>query len=100
MATKTTQWSANETQKTFMGALSKDNYLSLKQVNAKLGLLNTEKEIKTGAINTLKTKGLVITEPDIVEYSSVVVETRVYADGTEVVITKEKKDYETGYKLA
>ena len=90
----TTQWSANSTQKEFMGALSKDNYLSLKQVNAKLG-----KEIKTGSINILKTKGLVATQENAIEYTAKIVETRVYADGTEIVITKEKTDYETGYKL-
>ena len=96
---KTTQWSANSTQKTFMGALSKDKYLSLKQVNAKLGLLGTDKEIKTGSINILKTKGLVATQENAIEYSATIVETRVYADGTSVVINKEKNDYETGYKL-
>lgn len=88
------KWSANETQKQFMGALNKDSYLSLKQVNAKL-----DKEIKTGSINTLKVKGLVETKENAIKYTAKIVETRVYADGTEIVITKEKTDYETGYKL-
>ena len=93
------KWTANATQKTFMGALSKDNYLSLKQVNAKLELVNTDKEIKTGSINTLKVKGLVETKENAVEYKSEIVETRTYADGTVIVIHKTKEDKETGYKL-
>jgi hypothetical protein len=88
------KWTANDTQKQFMGALNKDNYLSLKQVNAKLG-----KEIKTGSINTLKVKGLVATKENAVEYKAEIVETRTYADGTVIVIKKEKEDKETGYKL-
>lgn len=88
------KWTANETQRQFMGALSKDNYLSLKQVNAKLG-----KEIKTGSINALKGKGLVETKENAVEYKAEIVETRTYADGTVIVIKKTKEDSETGYKL-
>lgn len=88
------KWSANETQKSFMGALSKDNYLSLKQINAKL-----DKEIKTGSINTLKVKGLITTKENAVDYKAEIVETRTYADGTVIVIKKTKKDSETGYKL-
>lgn len=88
------KWTANETQKQFMGALNKDNYLSLKQVNAKL-----DKEIKTGSINTLKVKGLVETKENAVEYKAEIVETRTYADGTVIVIKKTKEDSETGYKL-
>lgn len=89
------KWSANETQKSFMGALSKDNYLSLKQINAKL-----DKEIKTGSINTLKVKGLITTKENAVDYKAEIVETRTYADGTVIVIKKTKEDSETGYKLA
>lgn len=89
------KWSANETQKSFMGALSKDNYLSLKQINAKL-----DKEIKTGSINTLKVKGLITTKENVVDYKAEIVETRTYADGTVIVIKKTKEDSETGYKLA
>lgn len=88
------KWSANETQKSFMGALSKDNYLSLKQINAKL-----DKEIKTGSINTLKVKGLIATKENAVDYKAEIVETRTYADGTVIVIKKTKEDSETGYKL-
>ena len=93
-------WSANETQKNFMGALSKDNYLCLRQVNHKLGLLGTDKEIKSGAVNSLKGKGLVTTKEDGALYNAIIVETRTYADGTVITITKEKENqYETGYKL-
>lgn len=90
------EWTPNNTQKQFMGALSKDNYLSLKQVNAKL-----EKEIKTGSINFLglNGKGLVETKENAVEYKAEIVETRTYADGTEIVIKKTKEGSETGYKL-
>lgn len=88
------KWSANETQKSFMGALSKDNYLSLKQINAKL-----DKEIKTGSINTLKVKGLITTKENAVDYKAEIVETRTYADGTVIVIKKTKEDSEMGYKL-
>ena len=89
------KWSANETQKQFMGALSKDNYLSLKQINAKL-----DKEIKAGSINTLKVKGLITTKENAVDYKAEIVETRTYADGTVIVIKKTKEDSEMGYKLA
>ena len=89
------KWTANETQKSFMGALSKDNYLSLKQINAKL-----DKEIKTGSINTLKVKGLITTKENAVDYKAEIVETRTYADGTVIVIKKTKEDSEMGYKLA
>ena len=91
---ETKQWIPNEVQKQFMGALNKDNYLSLKQVSAKL-----KKEIKTGSINTLKVKGLVETKENAIEYKAEIVETRTYADGTVIVIKKEKQDSETGYKL-
>ena len=95
------EWIANATQKQFMGALSKDNYLSLKQVNAKLELVDTDKEIKTGSINALGVngKGLVESKADQIKYTAKIVETRVYADGTEIVIKKTKEGSETGYKL-
>ena len=59
----------------------------------------TGKEIKTGSINTLKVKGLVETKENAIEYKAEIVETRTYADGTVIVIKKEKQDSETGYKL-
>lgn len=87
-------WTPNETQKTFLGALADGKVKSLRQINAELG-----KEIKTGSVNTLITKGLVKSIADGVEYSVKVVETRTYADGTEIVINKEKTASETGYQL-
>ena len=87
-------WTPNETQKTFLGALADGKVKSLRQINAELG-----KEIKTGSVNTLITKGLVKSIADGVEYSVKVVETRTYADGTEIVISKEKTASETGYQL-
>lgn len=90
------KWSANDTQKQFMGALNKDNYLSLKQVNAKL-----DKEIKTGSINTLKVKGLVETKENVVKYTAVITEVRTYENGDIVEIVKTKDNgEEMGYKLA
>ena len=88
-------WTPNETQKLFLGALADGNVKSLKQINAELG-----KEIKTGSINTLISKGMVKSIADGVEYSVKVVETRTYADGTEIVIEKSKTATETGYQLA
>lgn len=88
------QWTPNETQKIFMGALADGKTKSLKQINSELG-----KEIKTGSVNTLITKGKVESIPDGVEYSVKIVETRTYADGTEIVVVKEKTDTETGYRL-
>lgn len=88
------QWTPNETQKIFMEALADGKTKSLKQINSELG-----KEIKTGSVNTLITKGKVESIPDGVEYSVKIVETRTYADGTEIVIVKEKTDTETGYRL-
>ena len=41
-----TNWTPNETQKLFLGALADGTVKSLKQINAELG-----KEIKTGSIN-------------------------------------------------
>lgn len=94
MAT-TTNWQPNETQKIFMEALADGTVKSLKQINNALG-----KEIKTGSVNTLITKGKVISIPDGVEYTATITETRVYADGTELTITKTKTSTETGYQLA
>ena len=88
------QWTPNETQKIFIGALADGKTKSLKQINSELG-----KEIKTGSVNTLITKGKVESIPDGVEYSVKIVETRTYADGTEIVVVKEKTDTETGYRL-
>ena len=90
-----TNWTPNETQKLFLGALADGKVKSLRQINAELG-----KDIKTGSVNTLITKGLVKTIADGVEYSVKVVETRTYADGTEIVIEKAKVATETGYQLA
>ena len=94
MAT-TNKWTPNETQKIFMSALADGNTRSFKQINALLG-----KEIKTGAVNTLTSKGLVEKVADGVTYNVKVVETRTYADGTVVVIEKEKEnETENGYRL-
>ena len=88
-------WQPNETQKIFLGALADGKVKSLRQINTELG-----KEIKTGSVNTLITKGYVESIADGVEYTAKITETRVYADGTEIVISKEKVATETGYKLA
>lgn len=89
-------WTPNDTQKAFMSVLSKEDYISLKQAEKKLG-----KKIATGSINALGVngKGLVESKADQVKYTAKIIETRVYADGTEIVIEKEKESYETGYKL-
>lgn len=88
-------WQPNETQKIFLGALADGKVKSLKQINTELG-----KEIKTGSVNTLITKGLVKSIPDGVEYSVKVVETRTYSDGTQIIVEKEKTATETGYQVA
>ena len=90
-----TTWQPNETQKIFLGALADGKVKSLKQINTELG-----KEIKTGSVNTLITKGLVKSIPDGVEYSVKVVETRTYSDGTQIIVEKEKTATETGYQVA
>lgn len=90
-----TKWQPNETQKLFLGALADGTVKSLRQINMALG-----KEIKTGSVNTLITKGMVISIPDGVEYTAKIVETRVYADGTEITTEKVKPATETGYQLA
>ena len=87
-------WTPNETQKTFLGALADGKVKSLRQINAELG-----KEIKTGSINTLISNGMVKSIADGVEYSVKVVETRTYADGLVITTEKSKKDTETGYRL-
>lgn len=89
-----TNWTPNETQKLFLGALADGQMKSLRQINAELG-----KEIKTGSVNTLITKGYVESVADGVEYSVKVVETRTYANGLEIVIEKEKTATETGYQI-
>lgn len=90
-----TKWQPNETQKLFLGALADGTVKSLRQINMALG-----KEIKTGSVNTLITKGMVISIPDGVEYTAKIIETRVYADGTEITTEKTKTATETGYQLA
>lgn len=92
--TNKSNWSANETQKTFLKALADGKVKSLRQINAELG-----KEIKTGSVNTLISKGYVKSIADGVEYTAKVVETRTYADGTEIVIEKSTTKTETGYQL-
>ena len=94
MATTNTKWTANETQKTFLKALADGKVKSLRQINAELG-----KEIKTGSVNTLISKGYVKSIADGVEYTAKVVETRTYADGTQVVIEKTAPKTETGYQV-
>lgn len=92
------EWQPNDTQKAFMSVLSKNDYISLKQAEKKLG-----KKIATGSINALGAgvngKGLVESKADQVEYTEKIIATRVYADGTEIVIKKTKEGSETGYKL-
>lgn len=90
-----TNWTMNETQKAFVGALQDGQIKSLKQVNAALGM-----NIVTGSIVTLISKGIVKSLPDAVEYNVKVVEVRTYADGTEITIEKTKVATETGYQLA
>lgn len=90
----TKQWSANDTQKAFMGALNRDSYLSLKQVSNALG-----KPIATGSINTLSAKELVKTKEKAVKYTATIVETRTYENGDIIVIEKVVEKAETGYKL-
>ena len=90
-----TNWTMNETQKAFVGALKDGQIKSLKQVSAALGV-----EIKSGSIVALIGKGIVKSLPDAVEYNVKVVEVRTYADGTEITIEKEKTATETGYQLA
>jgi hypothetical protein len=90
-----TNWQPNEKQKLFLGALADGNVKSLRQINAQLGV-----EIKSGSIVALIGKGMVKSIADGVEYSVKIVETRTYADGTEIVVEKTKVDYETGYQLA
>ena len=48
-------WTPNETQKLFMNALADGKELTLAEVSEVVG-----REIKTGSINTLISKGLVI----------------------------------------
>ena len=84
-----------EKAKAFMDALSKDTLKSLKEVNHELGT-----DIRTGSINTLIVKGLVVSVADGVEYTAKVVETRTYPNGAVIVIEKEVTKTETGYKLA
>lgn len=86
-----TNWTMNETQKSFLNAL-KDCAKTLEQINA-----TRETEIKTGSINTLKTKGYVETA----EMKLPAVETLVvtYPDGTEISKTKEKVLVRMAYSL-
>lgn len=51
-------WQANELQKSFMEALADGKEYTLAEISAKLG-----REVKSGAINTLITKGLVVSNP-------------------------------------
>lgn len=51
-------WTPNETQKLFMGALADGSEKTLAEISTQVG-----KEIKTGSINTLVSKGLVISKP-------------------------------------
>ena len=89
------EWSPNQKQKDFMGVLNADGYISLKQASHLVGY-----EIATGSINILSGKGLVKTKEKGVKYTAHIVETRVYADGTTLVIEKDVEKAETGYKLA
>lgn len=51
-------WTPNETQKLFMEALSDGSEKTLAEISTQVG-----REIKTGSINTLVSKGLVISQP-------------------------------------
>jgi hypothetical protein len=81
MATKT-NWQPNETQKRFMEILKENpNGITLREIKKAYGI-----EFKTGATNTLKTKGLVETLEtkrefiaDIV-YDGEVIGHKTYAD--------------------
>lgn len=86
-----TKWTMNETQKSFLNSL-KDGAKTLEQINA-----TRETEIKTGSINTLKTKGYVETA----EMEFPAVETLIvkYPDGTEISKTKEKVVVRMAYSL-
>lgn len=93
--TSAKEWTPNQKQKDFMGALNPDGYVSLKQASHSVGY-----DIATGSINILSGKGLVKTKEKAVKYTSHTVETRTYADGTVIVIEKDCEKAETGYKLA
>lgn len=87
----TKSWSMNDTQKTFLKALSNGG-LTLEQVNN-----GRETEIKTGSINTLVTKGYVETaDADFNATETLVVK---YPDGTEITKTKEKTVSRKVYSL-
>lgn len=51
-------WAPNELQKAFMNSLADGKEKTLAEISAELG-----KEIKTGSINTLISKGLVVSKP-------------------------------------
>ena len=60
MANTKTNWTPNGKQKEFIDLLKdNENGLTLHEVNEILGYTGTEKEIKSGSINCLVTKGLV-----------------------------------------
>ena len=87
----TKTWSMNDTQKAFLKSLSKGG-LTLEQVNN-----GRETEIKTGSINTLVTKGYVVTEDaDFNATETLVVK---YPDGTVVTKTKDKTVSRKVYSL-
>ena len=55
---KATEWTPNPTQSRFLKALAGEQKpLTLKEISEKLGV-----ELKSGSINCLVTKGLVVTE--------------------------------------
>ena len=86
-----TKWTMNETQKSFLNSL-KNGAKTLEQINA-----TRETEIKTGSINTLKTKGYVETaEMDFPAVETLVI---TYPDGTEISKTKEKTVVRMAYSL-
>lgn len=87
----TKQWTMNDTQKEFLMALANGGK-TLEQINA-----NRETEIKTGSINTLKTKGYVeTTEMEFPAIETLVVK---YSDGTEISKTKKKTVTRMAYSL-
>lgn len=87
----TKQWAMNDTQKEFLMALANGGK-TLEQINA-----NRETEIKTGSINTLKTKLYVTTEE--VEFPATETLVVKYPDGTEITKVKDKTVVRMVYSL-
>ena len=86
-----TEWTMNETQKGFLGALANGGK-TLEQINA-----GRETEIKSGSINTLAVKEYVETaDADFPATETLVIK---YPDGTEITKVKEKTVSRKVYSL-